>query len=396
MRVGILSVVSLLVLAGITLAQVDPFAPDPVYTPPPARPANRAPGIPSEGVADLSEGLVWVCTDPDGDSLQFDVLFGAAGTDLAYVGTVASSTFAWPGVTLRAGEYQWRIEVRDEHGLVTVGPTWSFTVLADGTITATVDASIWASVAADTVSGVPSGSSEPVPGTFSQGPLTGMTFAWIPSGSFEMGSPATEPERDSDEGPLHMVQISGFEMMTTEVTQGLWEVVMGDNPSSREGSDLPVEYVDWNDCQDFVAQLNQLDSEYEYRLPSEAEWEYACRAGTTTAYYWGATMNGSYCWYEGNSDGHTHSAGSKLPNAWGLYDMSGNVWEWCEDWYHEGYYGTPPSDGSPWLSPSGSNRVARGGSWDFGTQYCRSAYRGFIGPGNSGFFLGLRLARTAL
>jgi formylglycine-generating enzyme required for sulfatase activity len=225
-----------------------------------------------------------------------------------------------------------------------------------------------------------------------------MAFASIPAGSFEMGSPSSESEPDSSEGPVHTVNIQSFEMMTTEITQGMWQEVMGNNPAQYTGDpNRPVENVSWNDCQEFIAAMNDLDSLYTYRLPSEAEWEYACRAGTTTRYYWGndpdSTEIEQYAWYDGNSGDTTHPAAQKLPNAWGLYDMSGNVWEWCEDFYHESYSGAP-TDGSPWLSPSGSSRVSRGGSWYYNADYCRSAYRSEDSPGYSDVIQGFRLVRS--
>jgi formylglycine-generating enzyme required for sulfatase activity/ribosomal protein L32 len=225
-----------------------------------------------------------------------------------------------------------------------------------------------------------------------------MAFACIPSGSFSMGSPSSESERGSDEGPVHTVNIQSFELMTTEVTQGMWEELMGTNPSNFTGDlNRPVESVSWNDCQEFINRMNDLDPSYTYRLPSEAEWEYACRAGTTTRYYWeedpASTEIGEYAWYDGNSSSTTHPVAQKLPNAWGLYDMSGNVWEWCADWYHESFSGAP-TDGSPWVSPSGSYRVARGGGWYGDTGYYRSSHRGISCPGIGGFSRGFRLARS--
>jgi formylglycine-generating enzyme required for sulfatase activity len=196
------------------------------------------------------------------------------------------------------------------------------------------------------------------------------------------------------------VHVAGFELMTTEVTQGLWEEVMGSNPAHDYGvgSGYPVYFVSWNDCREFIDRLNSLDTEYEYRLPSEAEWEYACRAGTATRFYWGddpdGLLIGQYCWYADNSADGTQPVGQKLPNAWGLYDMSGNVWEWCEDGYHDTYDGAP-TDGSAWVSPAGSLRVDRGGSWGIRTQYCSSASRSNFDPGSAVGNLGFRLARSS-
>jgi len=222
----------------------------------------------------------------------------------------------------------------------------------------------------------------------------GMEFVSIPSGSFLMGSPAFEADRGCDERQ-HTVTVESFELMTTEVTQGMWEEVMGTNPAHDYGvgDDYPVYYVTWHDCQDFIDRLNSLDTMHEYRLPSEAEWEYACRAGTTMAYYWGETMRDEYCWCWDNSDGALHPVGRKLPNAWGLYDMSGNVWEWCQDVYTAEYVECP-ANGAAYIG-SGSYRVYRGGGWSLDAQYCRSAFRNVDSPGCSYSSLGFRLARSA-
>jgi formylglycine-generating enzyme required for sulfatase activity len=186
--------------------------------------------------------------------------------------------------------------------------------------------------------------------------------------------------------------------MTTEVTQGMWEQVMGSNPSHDYGvgDDYPVYNVSWDDCQEFIDRLNEIDPSHTYRLPSEAEWEYACRAGTTSRFYWGdsdseSTM-GRYCWYTENSNSSTHPVASKEPNVWGLHDMSGNVWEWCQDRYTSDYDDCP-TNGSAYTS-SGSNRVIRGGSWYLFASYCRSAIRLNYSPGSRYDSLGFRVARS--
>jgi formylglycine-generating enzyme required for sulfatase activity len=169
---------------------------------------------------------------------------------------------------------------------------------------------------------------------------------------------------------------------------------MGFNPARFAGDlNRPVEQVSWNDCQEFITRMNDLYPSYKYRLPSEAEWEYACRAGTTTKYYWGDAMNDDYCWYSDNSNSTTHPVGQKLPNAWGLYDMSGNVWELCEDFYHDSYSGAP-TDGSAWVFSPGSVRVFRGGGWIIIAGCCRSARRNGYRPDNGSYALGFRLARS--
>jgi formylglycine-generating enzyme required for sulfatase activity len=210
----------------------------------------------------------------------------------------------------------------------------------------------------------------------------GMKFLFIPDGTFMMGSPSSEPERDSDERQ-HKVTISRpFYLQTTEATQGQWKAIMGNNPSSFKGDNRPVEQVSWNDAQAFIKKLNQKEGTDKYRFPTEAEWEYACRAGTTTPFYTGrcistvqANYNGNYpmpfC-SKGRDREKTVDVASFSPNAWGLYDMHGNVWEWCQDWYGDYPYGhvTDPT----WPS-SGSCRVLRGGSCYCSAGGIRSALR---------------------
>lgn len=227
------------------------------------------------------------------------------------------------------------------------------------------------------------------PGKLTDGPNSSK-FAQICPGTFMLGSPDSEPGRDSDEGPQHRVRISkAFELQTTEVTQSQWQAVMGSNPSSFKGFDLPVEQVSWDDAQVFIAKLNALGDGYRYRLPTEAEWEYAARAGTTGPY---AGDLGAMAWYDPNSGGTTHPVGTKAPNAWGLYDMHGNVWEWTQDWYGD-YSASAVTD--PVGPSSGSGRVNRGGGWRSGSQGCRSAARLYFSPDDRGSILGLRLLRTS-
>ena len=211
----------------------------------------------------------------------------------------------------------------------------------------------------------------------------------IKGGTFMMGSPSNESGRDNDE-VQHQVTLKSFIMGTHEVTQGLWKAVMGNNPSNFNGDNLPVESVSWNNVQEFIKKLNQLTGK-KYRLPTEAEWEYACRGGSTTAYCFGDNSNslGDYAWYDNNSGNRTHEVGTKKPNAWGLYDMHGNVLEWCNDWEAD-YPTTPQKD--PTGPSSGSNRVNRGGSWNNNAQNCRSANRNNNNPDNRNNNLGFRLA----
>ena len=169
-----------------------------------------------------------------------------------------------------------------------------------------------------------------------------MTFAWIPPGTFLMGSPPEEPERGENEKQHSVTLSQGFYLGIHAVTQAQWKTVMGNNPSHSKGKDRPVEQVSWDDCQEFCAKLSQKDGK-RYGLPTEAEWEYACRAGTTTPFYFGETIDPDQVNYDGNFPygkgtkreygRRTTSVGSFSPNAWGLFDMHGNVWEWCQDEY---------------------------------------------------------------
>jgi formylglycine-generating enzyme required for sulfatase activity len=215
----------------------------------------------------------------------------------------------------------------------------------------------------------------------------GMAFVLIPAGIFVMGSPEYEPGRYADE-MKHEVTISlGFYLQTTPVTQGQWQAVMGHNPASivQAGTDLPVAGINWRDCQEFIKKFNALE-EGTYRLPSEAEWEYACRAGSYTSLANGELIN-NYCeldpsldeigWYCGNCDRRLHPVGQKAPNAWGFYDMHGNVAEWCQDWY-SAYPELAQTD--PTGAISGPGRVVRGGSWFSSAKNCRSAARYYWPP----------------
>lgn len=205
--------------------------------------------------------------------------------------------------------------------------------------------------------------------------------------TFWMGSTSGE----SEEEPVHKVTLSSYYICRFEVTQREWRAVMGNNPSSFTGSDdLPVECVSWVDCQTFISKLNQMTRK-NYRLPTEAEWEFAARGGNKSHGYEYSGSDGiaSVAWYSGNSSGETHPVGTKNPNELGLYDMSGNVREWCQDWYS-----SYPSylQANPTGSISGSFRVSRGGSWlSYDAKYCRVSYRFNSTPGGRSYDLGLRL-----
>ncbi|MDW5549470.1 SUMF1/EgtB/PvdO family nonheme iron enzyme [Methanosarcina sp.] len=206
---------------------------------------------------------------------------------------------------------------------------------------------------------------------------TGMEFVLIPAGKFMMGSPS-DKEGIYDEDPIHKVTIEhSFYMGKYPVTQKQWEKVRGNNPSKFKGEDQPVEMVSWEDTKDFIARLNEMEGTDKYRLPSEAEWEYSCRAGTQTRYSFGDDESKlkEYGWYHDNADSKTHPVGQRTKNPWDLYDMHGNVWEWVQDSWHNNYKGAP-SDGSAWEDGDISVRVLRGGSWsNFRASECRSASR---------------------
>jgi len=208
-----------------------------------------------------------------------------------------------------------------------------------------------------------------------------MKLVWIPPGEFMMGSPNDEEGRFDNEGPQHVVRIAqGFYMGIHEVTQEQYKAVTGNNPSDFKGPKNPVEQVSWNDAMAFCKRLS-AQTGMAVRLPTEAEWEYACRAGTTTRFCFGdqARDLDSVAWYAANSDGKTRSVGLKKPNAFGLYDMHGNVWEWCADCYDEEYYGKSPVE-DPQGPAEAKYRVLRGGSWRNGPRHSRSAQRFMLDP----------------
>jgi formylglycine-generating enzyme required for sulfatase activity len=217
----------------------------------------------------------------------------------------------------------------------------------------------------------------------------------IAPGSFMMGSTkgSVLTGGEVNEKPVHQVTINySFYMGKYEVTQAQWQAVMGNNPSLfKDCGNCPVEQVSWNDAQEFIEKLNPMNDGYTYRLPTEAEWDYACRAGTTGDY---AGNMSEMAWDGANSGNKTHAVGSKQTNAWGLADMLGNVWEWCEDWYHETYYGAP-IDGSAWLSGGEQKyRVLRGGGFNIQSSYLSSA-RGNDPPDRRLYINGFRVVAVA-
>jgi formylglycine-generating enzyme required for sulfatase activity len=220
-----------------------------------------------------------------------------------------------------------------------------------------------------------------------------MELVLIPAGEFMMGSPENEKGGFKEERPVHKVKITKpFYMGKYEVTQAQWQQVMGNNPSDLKGSGKrPVENVSWNDCQEFVKKVSAMGQGV-CRLPTEAEWEYACRAGTTTRFYSGDDDGGldAMAWYAANSGIKTHEVGGRAANAFGLYDMSGNVWEWCSDWYAKSYADAQEKD--PTGPGTGMFRVLRGGSRHDSPRNCRSAYRYRNTPGYRYNNVGVRVA----
>jgi formylglycine-generating enzyme required for sulfatase activity len=227
----------------------------------------------------------------------------------------------------------------------------------------------------------------------------------IPGGTFTMGSPPEEAGRFSNESPQLEVKVPGFFMGQYEVTQAQYQAIMGTNPSNFKGEKRPVKSVSWDDAVEFCKKLSQKTGRI-YRLPSEAEWEYACRAGTTTPFYFGEIITTDLVNYndnypygsapKGEYQGQTTDVGKFRANSFGLYDMCGNVWEWCQDVYNDNYIGAP-TDGSPWLDGTNNNiKVSRGGSWVNSAQGGRSAYRLHDARDFSGYDVGCRVVAVAV
>ena len=234
----------------------------------------------------------------------------------------------------------------------------------------------------------------------------GIEFVFIPSGEFMMGCGETDTECLSDEKPQHLVSISQpFYLGKYEVTQAQWAAVMGNYPSASRGDKRPVENVSWLDVQEFIRRLNSMEGTNKYRLPTEAEWEYAARGKIDTKFPFDPAVSKDHAWYWNNSGNETHPVGEKKPNPFGLYDMQGNVWEWVQDYYGEGYYVSslvgalktsqgmlkgPISD--PPGAGEGASRVLRGGSWSNDLRYLRAAHRNAYAPDYKSANVGFRLA----
>ncbi len=233
-------------------------------------------------------------------------------------------------------------------------------------------------------------------------------MADVPEGTFEMGQNDEEQrllkqwgwwnDYFYNECPSHQVKLSAFALGKYPVTQAQWEAIMGTNPSNFRGAHLPVEQVSWNDAQEFCQRVS-LETGNTYRLPTEAEWEYACRSGSSDIWHFGSdsTLLGQYAWYSENSGSQTHPVGQLQPNAWGFFDMHGNVWEWCQDTYISDVYATLQTQ-TPSVNPiygsSGSMRVIRGGSWYNFPARVRSSARNYGGPAHPYHDVGFRLVRT--
>ncbi len=219
------------------------------------------------------------------------------------------------------------------------------------------------------------------------------TMVEVQGGTFTMGATSEQGgDAFGDEKPIHNVALSSYFIGETEVTQALWQAMMGKNPSKFKGNNNPVEQVSWDDCQEFLSRLNRITGE-RFRLPTEAEWEYAARGGNKSRGYKYSGNDNIYdvAWFEKNSNNESHPVATKLPNELGLYDMSGNVSEWCSDWYGSDYYANQ-SQTNPTGPGSGSYRIYRGGRWSFDARFCRVSNRGSQIPNYRSSVLGLRLA----
>ena len=232
--------------------------------------------------------------------------------------------------------------------------------------------------------------------------VASLDMIWVEAGSFEMGSPDDEVGRSNDEKLHQVVLTKGYWLGKSEVTQGQYKTVTGENPSWTQGMELPVEKVSWLEALSFCAKINELEKNagrlpegYEYSLPSEAQWEYACRAGTSTPLNSGSELSPDNMdkvgWYQGNSCLQIQPVENKQKNSWGFYDMHGNVWEWCSDWYSSTYYENAPMV-DPTGPETGGRRVLRGGSWNDSMEDCRSAVRYYFNPNERANYTGFRLA----
>jgi len=334
----------------------------------PGTPSNPDPSDGTIGVS-IDADLDWpVCVNAD----SYDVYFGTSSNP-PYAGNTNISSYSISPLSYNA-HYYWKIIAKNDCGNSASSAVWDFI---------TEDAPIFNTITIPSIS---------------------YQMIYIPPGTFMMGSPTDERERGSYETQHQVTLTQGFYLGSTEVTQGQWRTIMGNNPSYFDscGDDCPVEQVSWNDCQMFIEKLNQQLGSNKYRLPIEAEWEYACRAGTDTPFYFGMCLSTDQANYNGDLpysagcdkgvDRHTPISVKDLsPNAFGLYDMHGNVWEWCQDWF-DSYPASNVID--PKGPLSGTGRILRGGGYDLGADICRTAARRNYSPSGRIYHLGFRLARS--
>ncbi|MCP4581276.1 MAG: SUMF1/EgtB/PvdO family nonheme iron enzyme [candidate division Zixibacteria bacterium] len=314
--------------------------------------------------------LTWDCSDPESDSIFYDVYFGESSPP-ALVSDDQILNFYDTGTLTPNRTYSWQIAARDQHGNSVTGPVWSFTTTGEKEFEL--------------------GNSGVI-----------VAMVWVEPGIFWMGAPGT-PGAGDDEAPSHEVTLAnGFWIGKYEVTQTQWQAVMGEWGFYWPGHpNRPAENVSWNDCQAFIEMANESEIDAHWRMPTEAEWEYCSRAGYyDTRFWWGDDLYyqaaGNYAWINTNSGSRTHDVGTtegEIPNPWGIWDMGGNVWEWCEDWYHWGY-DDAPSDGSAWVDPPGTQRILRGGSWYHGGRQCLPNLRSLYYPSGRFSSIGFRLARN--
>jgi len=328
-----------------------------------------------------------------GYSLEEDTEPGFSGAVVLYAGSATS--YVVPGKA-QPDTFYYRARVRTKYG---IGP-WHSTGWDSTGVPGTGDGVI--------VIDVPVPADEPEVRVALPGGAT-MDLVWVQPGTFLMGSPDSEDERETTEGPQHHVTISqGFYLGKCEVTQAQWQSVMGTTPWSGQGRvqehpNHPAVYISWHDVQAFIGALNEAAGEEAYRMPTEAEAEYASRAGTTTPWSFGAdgSLVGQYAWHAGNTtevgEDYAHMVGTKLPNPWGLYDMHGNVNEWCQDFGWSGDSGPGWYTGEPRIDPTGpatgSRRIVRNGDFAHSARYLRSAYRHHYAPSVKYFHFGARVVR---
>jgi formylglycine-generating enzyme required for sulfatase activity len=319
---------------------------------------------------------------------QTAIAFAADGTpDGNAAFTVATNQSAWDAVSSQT----WCKVTKTSTGFtVSAAANTAFAAPAPATVTVTAGEATPAVIEV----------TQAAAGDFTETGVSGVSFEMVAvaGGTFTMGAAAGDTEADSDEKPAHEVTLSDFYIGRVEVTQALWLAVMGSWPGTAPsgtyglGDSYPAYYVSWNDIQSFISELNTQTGK-NYRLPTEAEWEYAARGGAESEgyKYSGSNTVGDVAWYSSNSSSKTHEVGTKAGNELGIFDMSGNVWEWCSDWYSSSYY-TSVAQTNPAGPVNGSSRVARGGSWTNVAATCRVSYRGDSTPGYRSHGMGFRLA----